>query len=336
VDTSVWLDLAKDHSQGPLLSALEELVRLEKVSLIVPALVIEEFRRNRERVAKESGQSLKGVLRRVKEAVEEFGDPESKNLVIQHLEDVNQRMPFKGGGAKQSLDRIERLLATSRIIPTSDELRVRAAHRALENKAPFHRNCNSMADAILVETYAIESRTKTRGVRYAFVTHNTKDFSSPQADARVPHPHLAPLFSKLRSLYFIKLTELLNRVDPTLVSEAFFEYSYEQEPRGLSEILEALNRLFDQVWYNRHQVLAEQVRSGEIAIVEREDWDGKYNPHTMVSDIWKGAQQAAKSVQRQYSKTELGPWDDFEWGMINGKLSALRWVLGDDWDFLDT
>jgi hypothetical protein len=28
--------------------------------------------------------------------------------------------------------------------------------------------------------------------------------------------------------------------------------------------------------------------------------------------------------------------DDFDWGMWNGKLSALRWVLGSDWDFLDT
>jgi hypothetical protein len=27
---------------------------------------------------------------------------------------------------------------------------------------------------------------------------------------------------------------------------------------------------------------------------------------------------------------------DFEWSMINGKLSALRWVTGDEWDMLGT
>lgn len=28
--------------------------------------------------------------------------------------------------------------------------------------------------------------------------------------------------------------------------------------------------------------------------------------------------------------------DDFERGMWDGKLSTLRWVLGSEWDFLDT
>lgn len=33
---------------------------------------------------------------------------------------------------------------------------------------------------------------------------------------------------------------------------------------------------------------------------------------------------------------ELGPYTDFDLGMLNGELSALHWVLGSEWDFLDT
>ena len=44
---------------------------------------------------------------------------------------------------------------------------------------------------------------------------------------------------------------------------------------------------------------------------------------------------AAKKTEEELDQSQLGPWD-VEWGMINGKLSALRWVLGDDWDMLDT
>ena len=43
-----------------------------------------------------------------------------------------------------------------------------------------------------------------------------------------------------------------------------------------------------------------------------------------------------RKVEARYGKENFGPYSDFEWGMINGKLSALRWVLGDEWDFLDT
>ena len=45
---------------------------------------------------------------------------------------------------------------------------------------------------------------------------------------------------------------------------------------------------------------------------------------------------AARRLEKRYADGELGPWSDFEWGMINGKLSALRWMLGSEWDFLDT
>jgi hypothetical protein len=51
---------------------------------------------------------------------------------------------------------------------------------------------------------------------------------------------------------------------------------------------------------------------------------------------WKLARDAARRTEEEVGIENLGPWDDFEWGMLNGKLSALRWVLGDDWDMLDT
>jgi hypothetical protein len=43
-------------------------------------------------------------------------------------------------------------------------------------------------------------------------------------------------------------------------------------------------------------------------------------------------------MEDQWGKRKLqnAYHDTFEWGMLNGKLSALRWVLGDEWDMLDT
>jgi hypothetical protein len=46
--------------------------------------------------------------------------------------------------------------------------------------------------------------------------------------------------------------------------------------------------------------------------------------------------EGRRRVEQQYDLADLPPYDDFEWGMLNGKLSALRWVLGDEWDFLYT
>jgi hypothetical protein len=92
-------------------------------------------------------------------------------------------------------------------------------------------------------------------------------------------------------------------------------------PRNEPEIVAALDRLWDQVWYNRHWNFRISVQQGDTDV----------SP-----GVWKVALESAKRVEKRLPKSERGPWTDFEWGMLNGKLSALRWVLGDDWDFLDT
>lgn len=90
--------------------------------------------------------------------------------------------------------------------------------------------------------------------------------------------------------------------------------------RNDDEVSNAIDELYNKIWYNRHCNLKHRVEKGE-----------NVNP-----EIWKGALEAAARVEQKYGLENLGPWGDFEWGMMNGKLSALRWFFSDNWDMLDT
>jgi hypothetical protein len=247
-----------------------------------------------------------------------------------------------GGVATGTLQRIETVLNAATPIQMSDEIKLRAADRALQRKAPCHHdNKNSMADAVLIETYFECVRNGKARERYGFVTHNKHDFSDMARNQKAPHADLTKGFSRIKSLYFTSLAECFRRIDAGFVRDVLFEYSYEQEYRSLSELLEAMDRLTTQVWYNRHKYLAWQIERGKHKIVSREEWEKNwqkkgYHQNNTVEDIWKGALKSAKKAERKLGKDSIGPWTDFEWGMINGKLSALRWALGDEWDMLDT
>jgi hypothetical protein len=87
--------------------------------------------------------------------------------------------------------------------------------------------------------------------------------------------------------------------------------------RSDDAILKAEREFFDKVWYNRHYCYD----LSKLTPKQRKNWE--------VGD------KAAKKIERRYGKKNL-LYSDFEWGMVNGKLSALRWVMGDEWDMLDT
>ncbi len=338
IDTCVWLDLAKDYQQRAILTALEELVRQGEIALTLPRKVVDEFARNKARVIEDSSRSLSAIMKRVKEAVEKFGDPRQKRRVLHELNDVDHRLPTLGEAAVGTVGRIEALFALTPIIEISDSVKLRAAQRAIDKRAPFHRQRNGIDDAVLIEVYADAVGVKTTaGVRFAFVTHNTKDFSHPNASNKLPHPDLAECFSRVRSLYFITLGEALRRVQPAQFADLMIEQEWVEEPRRLSEIVATIDELIDKVWYNRHQVGRQKIEFGEIKIVEKETFPIKDHLRRPIQrDVWEGALKSAAKVEKKYGLENLGPWDDFEWGMLNGKLSALRCVLGDEWDMLDT
>jgi len=266
IDTCVWLDVAKDHQQQATLGVLEELVRQGEVSLLVPNIVRDEFARNKARIVQDSQRSLSSVLKRAKEVVDQFGDGKHKRAVLEQLNEVDYKLPSLGESAVESIGRVEKLLADAPPLEVSDDAKLRSTERAIAKKAPFHREKNSMADALLIETYGELVALKSAGVRFAFVTHNIKDFSQPNGDHRLPHPDLAAYFSRIKSLYFINLAEALKRLNPGMVTDYMIEHEWVEEPRRLSEIVKAIDELTDEVWYDRHQMLRQMVESGKIIL----------------------------------------------------------------------
>jgi len=337
IDTCVWLDLAKDPAQRPLIGMIEELMKMNRLSLILPRTVVTEFDSNKARIIQDSGKSLSAVVKRAKEAVEKFGDPKKKKTVLEQLDDVNHKIPQLGESVAGAVREIESLFRASGVIEINDAIMIKAARRAIDKKAPFHRQKNSMNDAILMEVYGACVQAKvTAGNRFAFITHNKTDFSAVNESERLPHPDFAIYFSKIKSRYFIRLSEALQKISPSLISDLMINQEFITEPRSLSEILNAEHTLTNKVWFNRHKITAYRIQKGKVKIINRDEHSAKTSSMTIIKDVWEGAQKSAQKLEKLYGIENLGPWDDFEWGMINGKLSALRWMMGDEWDELYT
>ncbi|MBU1557870.1 hypothetical protein KKC45_02820 [Patescibacteria group bacterium] len=88
------------------------------------------------------------------------------------------------------------------------------------------------------------------------------------------------------------------------------------------EIIKEVYIVENKVWYNRHQVCMQK------KYLEEKD-------PRVIKNI-RGGIKAAKKMEKEYGKKNLGPYTDFEWGMLSGRLETLRWVLGEDWNQLDT
>jgi hypothetical protein len=94
--------------------------------------------------------------------------------------------------------------------------------------------------------------------------------------------------------------------------------------RSVKQILAAEQEFFDRIWYDRSLVHDQKDKEAGRKM------DPKLRKVVLAARAKVEAKYGGKKATRDYYK------DDFEWGMMNGKLSTLRWVLGDDWDFLDT
>jgi hypothetical protein len=91
--------------------------------------------------------------------------------------------------------------------------------------------------------------------------------------------------------------------------------------RSDASILAEHKECWDRVWYVRHKVGMQEVAEGKT---------------TIDPEILKGALKGAHRVEQTYG-TDTLCLSDWEYGCVSGKLSALSWLLGSEWEeSLDT
>ena len=99
----------------------------------------------------------------------------------------------------------------------------------------------------------------------------------------------------------------------------------EKKLRSIQSVVEAEEEVFDKLWYNRCSFC--HIRKWKPEYAKQYGW---------TKSMWKVAVYNAKRIEKKYGKNNLGSDDDFYLGRLDGRLETLNWVLGSDWEDLDT
>lgn len=235
VDTCVWINCA-DKGNFEFFTKLMDLHLHRDAILLIPEQLKVEWNRNKEETLVTTKKNeLNDMLKKtIKFRDIMITDPEKKNELtnlIQQAEDViNQQIEYIN---REIISLIDEILNNGVLIKTTDTIKIAAADMALQKKAPFGKNKNSMGDAILYQSLISFLKSYNKPVLY-FVTDNKADFSESKEVPNKMHPDLLELVKKdeIELHYSLDLRNALDEIFTRVTDQEYvnsLEESYNEK-----------------------------------------------------------------------------------------------------------
>jgi len=220
LDTNIWIYLAE--GQHPfVLQGIIEKVNNQDLILLVNDEIIKEWDRNKD---ESSIRIEKELIKQI-----EFAKGLTTCLETDDAKTYKELLSKIRVGKPEFLKTIESRFKTvddliknkSIVIPIKDEHKMTVIDWALNQKAPFHRKSNSVADAlIIISSIDYIKENGINNVNYnridisdsVFVSYNSDDFSKDikGADKDIIHPDLKPYFDSVGMSYERNFGKILN------------------------------------------------------------------------------------------------------------------------------
>jgi hypothetical protein len=223
-DTCVWFTLAQDIDASPMLQALKGHVDSGTVVLLVPTIVVDEFERNREKIIQKYVSRLRTQIKHAHEATALLDGADAEEMK-RLTEKAEKKIVTRAESVAQSLNLASDLLHHKKSIkiPHQEIHYTRVVERALTKRAPFHRNKNSVADALHMESFHYWVKDNSDLDSAIFVSENTSDYCNDDKKTEI-HADYKDYFSKTNWNFSINVAEVIETLGP-------FEHSADVKAR---------------------------------------------------------------------------------------------------------
>ncbi len=217
IDTCIWINLCDRFKLREFPGKITDLVEQDKVKLIVPQTVIDEWDKHKAEIVPKLQESIRGHIRNAKDLSDYLELEDDAKQVKDILNKLHSQQTSIESLTQQNIDTVEALFnhpSTIKLPITEKEI-LQAVDFALEDKAPF-RGKNSMADALILFSF-INHVAEVGLTDCIFISSNTTDFSSK--DNRKIHDDLKEIFDEHEIKYFINIALAIKEIEDSLISD---------------------------------------------------------------------------------------------------------------------